>query len=314
MAPYSTLITLAVSCAILTGPAAATSDKGTCPPPWGPVLTIPERAIPAAPTTDVHYVGTVAMVVSLSNTGYLCDIKLLKGISEVLDKQAVDAIRQQLFQPIRRDGKAVPGYMTVQRDFWRGDKSDFLISQNADASPDDFSRDARSFRAADIQALIASGKVEGETYRNGYFDISFDASGAAFTAPSFLDEQGRNVRLVEAVSNGPKREDMYAILILADRLSNYPTLKSRSEYVVGIRNQLEQEGAKRSRQDLFPYIISDVEFTGAMLREPDGLQSDHFRGIFTTVMKGYVLSLDIAATSEAQVLKIASSIKFKTTH
>lgn len=293
-------------------PAFASDEIGTCPPATGSLPSIPERAIPAPPTTDVHYAGTVTMVLSLSNTGYLCDIKVLKGISDALDKQAVYAIRQQLFQPIRRDGKPVPGYMTVQRDFWRGDKTDFLISQNADASPDELSPDARSFPPADIQALIASGKVEGTTYRNGYFGISFAAPGAAFKAPAAVDEQGRNVRLVEAVSNGPKREDMYAISILADRLSNYPALKSRSDYLASIRKQLEQDGAT-SHHDLFPYVISGVEFTGAMLREPDGLESDHFRGIFSTVIKGYVLSLDVAATSESRVLKIASSVQFNTT-
>ena len=103
---------------------------------------------------------------------------------------------------------------------------------------------------------------------------------------------------------------MYTISILADRLSNYPTLKSRTEYVDGTSSQLEREGAKRSRDD-FPYVISGVEFTGVMLRESDGPDLSHFRGIFSTVIKGYVLSLDIAATSEGQVLKTASSIEFK---
>ena len=287
------------------------NDKGVCPPVSKPSGTLPKHDIPAPPTTDVHYVGTVTVVVSLSDTGYLCDATVVKGISEALDKQAVDAIRQQPFQPIRQDGKAVPGYMTIYRDFWRGDTSDFLISQNADASPDEIPGQARLFKALDVPALVAAGQVDGQSYRNRYFGISFAAPGAAFTAPSAIDDQGRNVRLVEAIVNARNREGMYTISILADRLSNYPTLKSRTEYVQGMSSQLEREGAKSSRGDLFPYVISGAEFTGAILKESDGPNLSHFRGIFSTVLKGYLLSLDIAATSEDKVLKTASSIEFE---
>ncbi len=259
----------------------------------------------------MHYVGTVTVILSLSDTGYICDATVVRSISEALDKQAVNAIRQQPFQPIRQDGKAVPGYMAVYRDFWRGDTSDFLISQNANASPDEIPRDAKLVKALDIAGLIASGQVDGQRYRNRYFDISFAAPGATFTAPSAIDDQSRNVRLVEAVVKAENREDMYTISILADRLSNYPTLTSRAEYIHGLTSQLEREGAKSARGDTFPYMISGVEFTGAILTESDGPNLSHFRGIFSTVRKGYILSFDIAATTEDKVLKTASSIIFE---
>jgi hypothetical protein len=310
MQPYSSPILLALSFAILGSSAFGETDKGACPPASGSSVAVSKRATPAPPVSGVHYVGTVTLRLSLSDTGYLCAVAVVNGITEALDKQAVDAIRQQIFQPIQQGGKPVPGFMMIQRDFWRGDTSDILISQNADASPDEIPSDAKLFKALDVPALVASGKVEGESYRNLYFGVSFTARGGAFTAPSAVDEQGRNVRLVDAVVSPQKREGMYTISILADRLSNYPTLRSRTEYVNGTSSQLEREGAKRSRDD-FPYVISGVEFTCAMLRESDGPDLSHFRGIFSTVMKGYLLSLDIAATSEDQVLKTASSIEFK---
>ncbi|MGA6988000.1 MAG: energy transducer TonB [Terriglobales bacterium] len=269
-----------------------------------------KRATPAPPMPGVHYVGVVTVVVSLSDTGSVCAVEVVKGIADALDKQAVDAIRQQPFQPIRLDGKPVPGFMTIQRDFWRGDTSNILVSQNADASPDEISSDAKLVHALDIASLIASGKVEGQRYWNQYFGVSFTAPRAVFTAPSVVDDQGRNVRLVDAVAGTGKREDMFTISILADRLSNYPELKSRAEYVEGISGRLQREGAKRNR-DTFPYVISGVEFVATILQESDSSDMSHFRGIFSTVMKGYVLSLDIAAPSEDQVLKIASSVEFK---
>lgn len=310
MRPYSSPILLALSLAIWGPSAFGETDKGVCPPASDSSVAVSKRATPAPPVSGVHYVGTVTLRLSLSDTGYLCAVAVVNGITEALDKQAVDAVRQQIFQPIRQDGKPVPGFMMIHRDFWRGDTSDILMSQNADATPDAIPSDAKSFKALAVPALIAYGKVEGESYRNQYFGVSFTARGGAFTAPSSVDEQGRNVRLVDAVVSPQKREDMYTISILADRLSNYPTLKSRTEYVDGTSSQLEREGAKRSRDD-FPYVISGVEFTGVMLRESDGPDLSHFRGIFSTVIKGYVLSLDIAATSEGQVLKTASSIEFK---
>lgn len=310
MVAHLAAVVLMFSAALPDSPAPVASDKGVCPPPWVLPVAIPKRAAPMPPIAGVHYLGAVTVLVSLSDTGYVCEVKVAKGIEEALDKQAVDAIRQQVFQPIRQNGKPVPGSMTIQRDFWRGDTSDILMSQNADASPDEIPPDARLVQALDAASLIASGKIEGSRYWNQYFVVSFVAPGAAFTAPSSVDGQGRNVRLVDAVVSAQKREDMYTISILADRLSNYPKLKSRTEYVEGISGQLQREGAKRSGDD-FPYVISGVEFVSTILQESDGPNMSHFRGIFSTVMKGYVLSLDVAAASEEQVLKIASSIEFK---
>lgn len=311
MVPHSALIMLILSAAVPAFADPAANSNGVCPPALNASVTIPKRATPKPPGQAVHYVGTVTLSVALSNTGYICGVKVIKGIEPALDEQAVEAIREQLFQPIREDGKPVPGFMTIQRDFWRGDTSDFLFSQNANASPDEISPDERLHNAVDVSSLIASGKVDGKRYSNSYFGISFTASGAAFRAPSEVDDQGRNVRLVEAVARAQKRDDSYTISILADGLSNYPDLKSRQDYVEHMTAQLMgQSGAKRSR-DSFPYVISGIEFVGLILQEPDEPGTSHFRGWFSTVMNGYLLSLDIAATSERKVLNIASSVDFK---
>lgn len=310
MVSHSAPMILVLCCAVLGSSESSASDQGVCPPPSRASVAISKRATPAPPMPGMHYVGAVTMVVSLSNTGNVCAIEVVKGIADALDKQAVEAIRQQPFQPIRLEGKPIPGFMTIQRDFWRGDTSDILMSQNADATPDEIPPDAKLFHALDIGSVIASGKVEGPRYWNQYFGVSFTAPRATFTTPSLIDDKGRNVRLIDAVAGAQTREDMYTISILADRLSNYPDLKSRTEYVEGISRQLQREGAKRNRHT-FPYIIADVEFVATILQESGSSDMSHFRGIFSTVMKGYVLSLDISATSEDQVLKIASSIEFK---
>jgi hypothetical protein len=250
------------------------------------------------------------MLVSISDTGHVCDIQVLKSLNEDLDKQAIKAIRGQLFQAIQQDGKPVPGSMTVLRDFWNGDQSNIQFSQNRNATPDEISAVARAFPALDIPSLIALGKITDDRYENSYFGLSITAPEAELTSGTSTDGQGRNARLVEVVAHAKAREEMYAISVLADRLSNYPQLKSRAEYVQGMGAQLRQAGAKALR-DEFPYAISNVGFEGVTLREADGPGSSHVRGLFTAVMKGYVLTIDIAAPTEVKVLKVASAIQFK---
>lgn len=311
MAPQLAAFLLMFCIAVQGGSSApGTGNKGVCPPPPKPSVVIPKRGSPAPPVPGVHYLGAVTMLVSLSDTGSICEVEVVKGIEGVLDKQAISVIRQQHFQPIRQGGKPVPGFMTIQRDFWRGDASDTLVSLNADDGTGEVPPDAGSFSAVDVPTLIAAGKVDGKRYWNEYFGLSFTAPGAVLTAPSTIDEQGRNVRLVDAVAGAQKREDMYTISILADRLPNYPQLLSRTEYVTSITAQLKREGAKTIR-DNFRYVISGVEFVGTILHYSDGPSTSHFRGMFSTVMKGYFLSLDVAATSEERVLEIASSIDIK---
>jgi TonB family protein len=307
---FSSVILVILSVAASGSSAADRSDKGVCPVRSTSPVSIPGRATPPPPIPDVHYVGTVTLLVSLSDTGYVCEVQVQKGIDEILDKQALDAIQKEIFQPIRQNGKPIPGSMTIRRDFWRGNASDILMSQNVDASPDEISPMERAFHAPDVRSLVVSGKVEDSKYENQYFGLSFTALGAAFTSPALIDDQGRSARLIEAVATGKKREEMYAISVLADRLSNYPDLKSRAQYVDGMSGQLVRDGAKQTRDD-FPYLISGVEFSGAILRESDGAGTYHFRGLFTAIMKGYVLLLDIAAPTEGRVLKIASAMEFR---
>ena len=289
----------------------ALADQDTCPHTAKTPVSIPQRPVPKAPISGVHYVGTVTIMLALSDTGRICEISVIKGVKdESLNKEALDAIQGQIFQPIRDSGRPVPGVMVIQRNFWRGDTSDILVAENANASPDEITAEAKSFVPADIATLIASGKVKRDEYVNEYFGVSFTAPGASFTAPSTSDQHGRNVRLVDASASASKREDLFTISILADGLSNYPDLRSRSEYMDRVRTGLEREGAKSTRGN-FPYNISNVEFVGTIVEESDGPGLSHKRGIFATVMKGYILSIDVAAPTETQVLRLISSIRFK---
>jgi hypothetical protein len=277
-----------------------------------PKHEISKPSVRGVPVEGVHYVGSVSMIVSLSDTGEICDITVAKGLDPKLDKEAITAIRDQLFQPIQLDGKPIPGSMMIFRDFFRGDNTDFLVAETAGAAPDEIPQSANAVDPPDVLALVSAGKIDGGTYSNSYFGLEFTDSDASMTAPALKDPKGSAVRLIDAIAGTPNRANMHSIGLIADRMSAHPSLSSPSNYVEHLSFTIKGADCKMVREE-FPYIISGVQFTGAIFQEPDGSKPEphHFRGIFSTPTKGYWLTLDITAASENQVLKLASSILFK---
>ena len=251
------------------------------------------------------------MMLSLSDSGSICDITLVRGLDPELDQQAVSDIRQQIFQPILLDDKPIPGSMMIFRDFWRGDTSNFLFGQTAGAAPDDIPESTQSIDTPDVLSILTAGKIDGNTYTNKYFGLEFTVPGASLSADALKDPRAGMIRLVDATLNSRNRAEAFSLSVIADRISNYPELKSQSAYVGHVSTMVGSRGAKTAHKE-FPYIISGTQFMGTILKEPDGVQQEpsHFHGIFSTPMKGYWLTLDITAPTEQQVLKLASSIYF----
>jgi len=61
-------------------------DKGVCPTEEKSSVETPRRRAPAPSFPGLHYVGTVTMRLSLSDTGYICGVEVVKGIQPELDK------------------------------------------------------------------------------------------------------------------------------------------------------------------------------------------------------------------------------------
>jgi hypothetical protein len=164
-----------------------------------------------------------------------------------------------------------------------------------------------SFR--DIKTVYNGGRVHGHEYRNDYFGITLTVEEAEFTAGSFLSADEKRARLVDAVAK--KFEDRYEIAILADQLSANPAIHSAEQYLRSVRHGLEREG-EQTVDEKFTLEITGVQFVGATLKvTEDGVV--HYRGIFTTLMKGYILNLDVAAaTPERTKLLAKSKVRFDT--
>jgi hypothetical protein len=195
--------------------------------------------------------------------------------------------------------------MMIYRDFWRGDNSDFLIGENANASPDEIPSEVKETSTTDISGLVSAAAIDGTHYRNDYFGITFAADGAELDIPPLSDNRTTWIRLVDAVAANPNPAERYALSVLADPISKYPTLKLDTQYLGILARSSQREGAKKVRSD-FPFVVSGVQFMGTILKHSDSPNTSHFVGLFTTTRKGYFLSLHITAATEQQVLKVAA--------
>jgi hypothetical protein len=133
------------------------------------------------------------------------------------------------------------------------------------------------------------------------------APGAAIQIPAAVDPSGGPSALVNAEAAEQQRANRYSITILAEPLSTRPSLKSVTDYVNSASALAGREGAQ-SIHEAFAYLISGIEFIGVTLELPDGADFKHFQGIFTTTMKGYLLTVSVTAASEQRVLDLASAI------
>ncbi len=112
-----TLLTLAV-----TIPAIA-ADKGTCPPMPPASATIPAKtsALPPSPSPEATYVGAVLLMAVISDKGYVCDAKVIRGLGKEIDRKAIASVREWHFEPARKGKVAVAVAITLEVDYWSKD-------------------------------------------------------------------------------------------------------------------------------------------------------------------------------------------------
>lgn len=159
----------------------------------------------------------------------------------------------------------------------------------------------------DISAVVAAGKVSGERYTNSFFRITLDAPHGQITLAPVVNTAASRARLIHVLASTGDFDQRYSLALLADLLQPSPLLRSPSDYVRGVRLQLEKQGFVTIR-DEFPIEISKVAFTGAVMEghTPDGHKL--YRGLYTTFRSGYILSLDVWANSEAHLNDLVASL------
>jgi hypothetical protein len=165
---------------------------------------------------------------------------------------------------------------------------------------------ARGQTTKDIPAVVAAGSVKDGIYSNPYLGITIAAPGAEFTSPSLVNEAGRRARLLNAVFDSPDGAKNYTIGLMVDSVENYPKTMSTAAYVRSVRHQLERDGLLMEREE-FPINISGMAFTGAILKVPEKPNFGYRRGIYSTFLNGYVLSLEIQARDQDRIQQVLTS-------
>jgi hypothetical protein len=158
----------------------------------------------------------------------------------------------------------------------------------------------------DISSVVSAGRVNGDVYLNTYFGISIAAPNAHITSPELVNVAGRRARLLNAVYDSPQGAMNYTFGLMADSLENYPKGMSMAVYVRSVRHQLEKDGLITQREE-FPVTISGVTFTGAVLKVPEKSNFGYYRGIYSTFLNGYVVSLEVQSGSEERLQQLLSS-------
>jgi hypothetical protein len=166
-------------------------------------------------------------------------------------------------------------------------------------------------RTKDISAVYAEGKIGGSEYKNNYFGLTLVAAPGQFTEGGFVNPQGNRARLIDVQNNSTNYQDRFEIAVLADSLAANPKIHSPEQYARSVRHQFEKENME-TREVESPVQISGLKFVHAILKAKDGANV-YYRGVYTTFLNGYILSLDVSAATPGKIAQLVTkAIKFKT--
>ena len=172
-----------------------------------------------------------------------------------------------------------------------------------------FAAEAQTINA-DINTVIAAGKVNANEYRNDYFGLTLTAPNGEIQAPVFVNQEAQRARLAEAYSKikvGPLK---YSVGLLVDSRAKNGRIFTPERYIIAVRHQLEKEDSTTVREE-FPIDVSGVTFVGTVLKVKFGSQF-YYRGLYATFLNGYILSFDVKAdTPERLPELLASGVRFK---
>jgi TonB family protein len=105
--------------ALAIGTMCRAEDKGFCPSSSPVSVPAPKKSsAPESPSSDKKYFGTVTLLAVISDKGYVCSARALRGPSKDFNKKAETAVRVWHFDPARKDGHPVPVVVTVDVNYW----------------------------------------------------------------------------------------------------------------------------------------------------------------------------------------------------
>jgi len=163
---------------------------------------------------------------------------------------------------------------------------------------------------SDISSVVAAGKVKGDVYQNSYLGISLSVPKADWSVRGPISVEQRYGRLIDAVydSGRPERgpDENYTLALLVESLENFPKGTATVAYVRKVRHGLEGNNLKTYREE-FPLTVSGIPFTGAVFRFIERSDFGYYRGLYSTVLNGYFVTIEVQCGREENLEKLLSS-------
>lgn len=205
-------------------------------------------------------------------------------------------------------GARMQPYTGIGNRRWRGRwASSFLLAALA------FPRVPTPAAPKGIRAVYVEGKIAHGTYTNPYFGVTLTPVGGKFTRGAFISKDGGRARLADAQMDTRQWASRYEIAILADARRANPGIHSPATYVRAVLRALGRKGWETIHRGR-PTTISGRRFIGALLAKRYGwFGPDRYRGISTTFLKGYIVSLEIDAGSLPCLREARRMVRFRRT-
>jgi len=88
-------------------------DWGTCPMAPPPSASSNQKSACASSGSDKGKAAKVTLLVVISDTGYVCSARVLKGINKEIDKSTQKTVTKWRFKPAIKDGHPVPVVVSI---------------------------------------------------------------------------------------------------------------------------------------------------------------------------------------------------------
>ena len=74
----------------------------------------------------MKYAGTVTLLTVISDKGYVCSTRVLRGMDKQMNKKAEETVRQWHLTPAKKDGRGVTAVVTVNVTYWMNGKGEIV--------------------------------------------------------------------------------------------------------------------------------------------------------------------------------------------
>jgi hypothetical protein len=163
---------------------------------------------------------------------------------------------------------------------------------------------------SDFSSMAAAGKINGDTYQNSILGITLSAPKTHWEVRGPVNAARRQGRLIGAVydSGVPERgpQENYTVALLVESQENFPKGTTLDQYVRSVRQRVEDDKVKIHRE-AFPLTVQDVRFVGTVFQFYEKPDFGYYRGLYSTILNGYFVTLELQCGEEERLQKLLSS-------